>query len=490
MAIGSVIVRDYHWSKNNYRVQSPNLDLRSNALNFIVRPLQGNNKDESWIVDPKLDLRDDIKSDAYLTEANGLFIPTTSDTGYFPVWVPVQGGNVERKGGNETFVVNLKTFEGLFVPVDKICWIPSHEASDDSGNLYTVIGTRKMGHNDTTICFSQQYGLPGQAKFELLPPSVLSACNKLDEARQQRLFEFQLEVKHMSHRVRGSVMAILSRIFVSPYRLNKGRRPLQAIFDERMNISRYIARCGGGDFLDAEVDDSDVDSTNDHPTTDRQEPANQRYTCGCKYLDLGPTYLTRYPPHTHIKDDECPLGSNHTKHCIFADHRPNHCVIPSSHEPHHHCPHFVSSCDPGSISSSSLLRRDVSTEPGTSESPSIATPSLNDSDMDAWQVELEDRGSDFSDAERLLRTRNTDIFDVMALGPGSYDSPFPDTPHSSMEDVDVEIGEGTSLINIIDEEINGLDNCSDVSVDQEAENMQRRVDIRPFSTPGPHDIEM
>ncbi|KAI1488381.1 hypothetical protein F5X96DRAFT_85146 [Biscogniauxia mediterranea] len=494
MAIFSVLVRDYHWSKNNYRVQSPNLDLNSTASNFIIRPLQGNNKDESRIVDPASDLRDDIKDEAYQTEAHGVFISATRESDYFPVWVPIQGNNVDKKKENETYVVNLNSYDALNVDVAQICWIPSYEAPD--GKLYTAIGTRKMGHDEMIICILQQTGFPRQAKFELVPTSVLSRCKNIDEARKQQLFHFQLTVTNMPYRLQEPVMTLVSQIFVSPYRLNCGRRQFQDILDENVNIPRHIARCFGGDFLDVTVDDNDSDSTHEDPSVHQVGTPNQPYVCGCKYSDLGPTLLNRHPPHTHVKDDECPLGSGHSKHCIFANHRLGHCVIPSaipgSNEAHNHCPHLLPSYSSNSPTQSSGRHRiNASTEIPTSTGSPIGALSLSDSEMETWQFELEDHeggASCFSDAERLLRPGNTDIFDTASPDQGGYGPLLPDTPQTSVDDP-----EADSLLNMTDAEMMGLDDSPDivVYVDQyELTEERRRVNIRDFCTPGPHDMQM
>ncbi|OTA56822.1 hypothetical protein K449DRAFT_387195 [Hypoxylon sp. EC38] len=61
------------------------------------------------------------------------------------------------------------------------------------------------------------------------------------------------------------------------------------------------------------------------------------YDCDCKYVDLRPTCFNPCPPHRHRTDEECSLGSRHTKHCIYADHSPTECVISGSREQHEHC---------------------------------------------------------------------------------------------------------------------------------------------------------
>ncbi|KAI0600619.1 hypothetical protein F4775DRAFT_42287 [Biscogniauxia sp. FL1348] len=492
MAIFSVLVRDYHWSKNNYRVQSPVLDLKSAASNFIIRPLQGNNKDESRIVDPKSDVRDDIKDAAYQTEADGVFISATQESDYFPVWVPIQGNNVDKKKENETYVVNLNTYDVLKVDVAQICWIPSHEAP--GGKLYTVIGTRKMGHDEMIICILQQTGFPSQAKFDLVPPSVLSRCENLDGARKQQLFYFQLTVTNMPYQVQEPVMMLVSRVFVSPFRFNCGRRRFQDVLEENVTIPRCIARCLGGDFLDATIEDNGSDSTHGDHTVHQVELHNEPYVCGCKYSDLGPTLLNRHPPHTHVEDDECPLGSRHSKHCIFANHRPDHCVIPSSHEAHDHCPHLLPRYSSSSSSRASPRHRmDASTEKSTGATSPTMTLSLNDSEMETWQHELEDHeggASYFADAERLLRPGNMDIFDAAGPDQGGYGPFLPDTPQSPLEDPDA--GDESSLLNIMDAGMIELDNSPDVVViaDHYEPMEERRRIVRDFCTPGPHDMEM
>lgn len=111
--------------------------------------------------------------------------------------------------------------------------------------------------------------------------------------------------------------------------------------------------------------------------------------------------------------------------------------------------------------------------------------------METWQFELEDHeggASYFSDAERLLRPVNTDIFDTASPDQGGYGPLLPDTPQTSVDDP-----EADSLLNMTDAEMMGLDDSPDIVVyvdHYEPTEERRRINIRDFCTPGPHDMQM
>ncbi|KAI1499991.1 hypothetical protein F5X99DRAFT_259915 [Biscogniauxia marginata] len=478
MAIFSVLVRDYHWSKNDYRVQSPNLDLRSAASNLIIRPLQGNNKDEPWIVDTISDLRDDIQGEAYQTEAHGVFISATSEADYFPVWVPIQGDSVGSED-NKIYVVNLKTFEGLTVAVAEICWIPTHEGPD--GSLYTVIGTsRKMGHDKSVMVLIQHPGLPDQVRFNILAPSVFSGYVKLDSARKQKLFDWQFDwhliARNGKYRFRGEVMQLASQIFLSPYRHDDGRSPFRKVLDG----SKWRL---WEDFLDVKVDTSDFNSTYDNSSRDRVGASSQRYNCRCTYSDLGPTLLNPQPPHRHVKDDECPLGSAHSKHCIFAGHLSMHCVIPNSGKPHEHCHHLELS-----LNSGSPTQTDVSTNSTMATAIDTTMSVMCSSEMDALQSELENQagGSISEEVDRLYRTSDADASDTIDLEATGFESALT-TPQPIPNDAD------TSTFLSMDTESIELDNSPEIHVDHEAMDWpirRLRADRGAYSSPGLPDIQM
>ncbi|KAI0384354.1 hypothetical protein F5Y04DRAFT_227389 [Hypomontagnella monticulosa] len=316
MANYHILVRNYHWRYQNTLVQSPVLKLDDPVSNLVIRPLEGNNNFEPRVLDSARDLTDDICEDEYEVEAHGVFVSTESQrTEYFPVWSTVHNANC---GVNEVNVVDLTTFKDYKVTIDHICWVPGLEASDD--RLYTVIGApRKILRLDKqTLVIVQELGFPKEAKLVLVGPDELASYSKIDEARKRKLFEIQLKSIHADSGRPSRILQGIYRIFTSPNSLNHGRQSL----DERI--------------------DEDSSSDDDKSIYVRPNYVSmvgtlvRPYSCECKYAGLRPTSFNPRPSHRHKTDMECSLGHHHDKHCIYADHNPTECVIPSS-EGHEHC---------------------------------------------------------------------------------------------------------------------------------------------------------
>ncbi|CAJ2504525.1 Uu.00g119190.m01.CDS01 [Anthostomella pinea] len=132
-----VPVRDYLLGGKRLLVQSSNLDLQSATPNIIVRHVEGNIKNETRIVKSAEELTPDGKGKVYHAEAHGILVSATSKASHSPVWVP---GNINKASKkDETYVVDLATFEASKVPIAQVCWVPSRQGPD--GTLYTILGS-------------------------------------------------------------------------------------------------------------------------------------------------------------------------------------------------------------------------------------------------------------------------------------------------------------------------------------------------------------
>ncbi|KAI1772732.1 hypothetical protein F4818DRAFT_444115 [Hypoxylon cercidicola] len=328
MASYHIYVRDYHWSHHNLVVQSPILKLSSPPTTLIIRQLEGTNREEPRVVGSIADLKDDIHGEVYRTEAHGLFVPTDGrQTAPAPVWVLVQNDGCKE---NEVHVVNLATFKTTNAPISQICWIPGREGPDQS--LYTVIGApRKLLGATAVLALVQRMWNPAETKFILLDPSKLASYEEISDVRKKSLFEIQLRTVQAKTKPPSGFLRDAYRLFSSPYRHGYGRRTLDEIFDEDLEVPRLSSDCSSQDSI------SDDDMLNDKPVYESLVAApNRFYDCDCKHAGLGPTHVNPRPSHRHGKDQECSLGSAH-KHCIFTDRRPGDCVISRLREPHQHC---------------------------------------------------------------------------------------------------------------------------------------------------------
>ncbi|XXH03148.1 hypothetical protein Hte_009542 [Hypoxylon texense] len=389
MAGYHIYVRDYHWSHHNLVVQSPILDLSSPSTTLIVQPLEGANRGEPWVVGSITDLKDDIHGDVYRTEAHGVLVPTDGrQTALAPVWVPVRSDGCRENG---VYVVNLVTFEATNAPIAQICWVPGREGPDQS--LYTVIGApRKLLGATRVLTIVQRIGNPGEAKYTLLDPSKLASYDEISDVRKKSLFDIQLRAIQAKSKPPSTALRDAYRLYASPYRNGHGRRTIDEIIDEDLEVlCLHSSDCSSrGSF-------SDEDSLYERPVYDSIVAAPSRpYDCDCKYFGLGPTHVNPRPSHRHGKDEDCSLGSAH-KHCVFADHWPTDCVISLSKEPHEHC-----------VDPLEAMYSDIRQEHGDDFC----------ADADALQEEAE---------------RNTQGFDFMDFEPISVELPSPlmDSPRLS-----------------------------------------------------------
>ncbi|KAL7620973.1 hypothetical protein AAE478_008284 [Parahypoxylon ruwenzoriense] len=328
-------VRNYHWIHQNTIVESPILDLNSPISTLIVRPLEGTNNEEPRILGSVSDLRDDINDEERRAEAHGVFVPTDPhQTGRFPIWVPVQSYKCKE---NEVSIVNLTTLELSCAPITRICWVPDFQAPDC--NLYTVIGAPRETLRVTRVMvLVQQLGHPGGAKLVLHDPADLANYDKISDAQKKAFFEVQFRAIQTGSGSPSSILLNGYRVYCSPYRNEQCRRSLEEIMDEDLEVPCCLSsnRSSMGVFDDSSDDDSLFDEPMYAPLA---ELPTSPYKCDCKYADLGPTRFNPLPSHRHGTDNECALGSAHTKHCIFADHSPSDCVISGSGELHEHCVH-------------------------------------------------------------------------------------------------------------------------------------------------------
>ncbi|KAH9895535.1 hypothetical protein F4778DRAFT_276247 [Xylariomycetidae sp. FL2044] len=343
MAIFHVPVRKYHWSKRNVVVQSPILDLRTTAPTIIIRPLQGIHKDEPRTVEKPTELKDDIHDKPDETEAHGIYVSADSSTGHFPIWVPVQDTPTQSHTQHETRAVNLKTFEDLIIPISRVAWTPELEA--ENGSVCTVIGApRRMGNQESVVVILQDLGAPTATNFSHLSPAALSKYRPLGVVDKQAIFDWRLVSIRQNRTGKSPMMAGLLQLAIGSRQYGH-RRPLREILD------------GDTDWLpDTPARDHYSDSWKENPLSQspriidenwrRDESFNVQaaevsgrlYACRCTFSNLGPTYLDISPRHRHVSDSECPLGSAHSSHCIFALHSPDFCVLCGSREDHDHCP--------------------------------------------------------------------------------------------------------------------------------------------------------
>ncbi|KAI0011391.1 hypothetical protein F4779DRAFT_637234 [Xylariaceae sp. FL0662B] len=314
MARYHISVRNYRWSRDNILVQSPVLDLNSLMLTttLVVRPLTGTHEQEPRIIRTVTELSDDIRGEHYEAEAHGVFVPMNLPNIYnYPVWAI---GCQE----NKIPVVNLTTFEAFDASIFEICWVPGFEAPDHS--CHTVLGApQKIAGGVKVLTIRHQLGPPREVEFNLLDQRTLARYDKIGPARKKTLFKEQLRAIRAS--LKSISESLLNTKCVSP-------SP-----DNSPSSQRLL-----GEMLNYDFDSSDDESLYHKPKyTPLAKDPSYRYTCDCKYADLGPTCWNLRPRHRHVQDRECALGMAHAKHCIFTDHEPPVCVIPSSGEPHEHC---------------------------------------------------------------------------------------------------------------------------------------------------------
>ncbi|KAI0857785.1 hypothetical protein F4860DRAFT_333856 [Xylaria cubensis] len=322
-----VLVRNYRLLENGLlvRVQSPNVDLRATFPQIIVRAIDGDYMGEPRTLHTATLLRDDNDRTVYRHAAHGVYISSDPHKDHFPLWVCLQ----QNEGCRESHirVLNLSNFEYLTVPVSKVCWVPTHEAAD--GDLYTVISSPgKHGYAKETYLptVAQQIGLPEQAGFKLLPSS-LAGFTRLGPERQEALFVKQ----YMSIQERFRARSRMPTRQVPWSRRESSRRRFYTASDR--DSENY------GFFKDDFSSDEESTSSLLQERIERiQEKTPEGFCrCPCRFSDLGPTCLNPNPLHRHVTDDDCNFGSSHHLHCIFAAHRPDHCVISGSREKHEHC---------------------------------------------------------------------------------------------------------------------------------------------------------
>ncbi|KAI0552272.1 hypothetical protein F4679DRAFT_84365 [Xylaria curta] len=322
-----VLVRNYRLLENGLLlpVQSPNVDLRVNFPQIIIRAIDGDYMGEPRTLDTTTFLRDDIDRTVYRHAAHGVYIPSEPHKDHFPLWVCLQRN--ERCRESQIQVLNLSNFEYLTVPVSKVCWVPTHETAD--GDLYTVISSPgKHGYAKEMFLptVAQQIGHPEQARFKIVPSS-LAGFTRLGPERQEALFTKQYMSIQERHRARSRMA---TRQVPWSRRESKRRRFYAATDRDSENY---------GFFKDDFSSDEESTSSLLQERMERiQEKTPEGFCrCPCPFSDLGPTCLNPNPLHRHVTDDACNFGSSHRRHCIFAAHRPDHCVISGSRENHEHC---------------------------------------------------------------------------------------------------------------------------------------------------------
>ncbi|OTB02879.1 hypothetical protein M426DRAFT_322301 [Hypoxylon sp. CI-4A] len=188
----------------------------------------------------------------------------------------------------------------------------------------------------------QHIGSPAGAKLALVDPDILAKYKKIDESRKRRLFELQCWAIRVGFGRASFFPRDAYRVYSSPDRFGHGRRTLDEVLADNVGVyqpshsdSSSQASFDSSSSSSGSSDDDSLYPTSTH--TSQVEVSSRRYTCDCKFPGLLPTYYDPQPSHRHIADSECWHGSSHTKHCVFADHTPNECVVSSSDELHRHC---------------------------------------------------------------------------------------------------------------------------------------------------------
>ncbi|KAF2962719.1 hypothetical protein GQX73_g10856 [Xylaria multiplex] len=339
-----VLVRNYRWSNTKLLVQSPHVDLKAQVSRIIIRAIDGEHMGEPRVVDDVTLLRDDIDGRIYHHAAHGVCISLESYADSFPVWVCLERN--ERHQENHVWVLNLYNYKFVVVPIAKICWVPSHQATN--GQLLTIIGDPgRHGYQGTYLpAISQNLGLPKQAKLRFLPTDLLG-YEKLEPRRQQELFDHQYL---NMNRGPGNYPRLGHP---NLYGLRRLQQP-SAIINEGSELPDFcqddFSECNEGiispplqnqaRYIQQPVPEAGAIGL---PQVFVEESVTHMLQgfcrCHCPFPDLGPTCLDPYPLHKHITDCQCSLGSKHPDHCIFAAHRPEHCVISSSirAQGHKHC---------------------------------------------------------------------------------------------------------------------------------------------------------
>ncbi|KAI0803567.1 hypothetical protein GGR55DRAFT_691608 [Xylaria sp. FL0064] len=281
-----VLVRNDRLLATNSLVQSPNVDLKAHGPPVIVREISGEYMEEPHVVDDITLLGDDINKKHYRHAAHGVCISQRSHVGNFPVWVCLKR-NLHCQEYH-LCVLNLYSFKFLVVPISSICWVPSHEATN--GELYTIIGSPgRHGYKETRLpTIKSKLGYPEQAIYAV-PPSSLPELTKLEPRRQQELFSRQYMNIKQGYRICSKLTQ------PNLHERKQRRRPYSASSPELPDFCHdgYLA--------------IDEESTS--------------------HLVQAPIYEAR---------GQVP-GAKFLSHCIFGDHRPEHCVISDPRYCHEHC---------------------------------------------------------------------------------------------------------------------------------------------------------
>ncbi|KAI1748750.1 hypothetical protein F4782DRAFT_341623 [Xylaria castorea] len=322
-----VLVRNYRLLEKDLLVpvQSPNVDLRPKAPQIIIRAIDGDYMGEPRTLDAVTLLRDDIDGTVYRHAAHGVYISSEPHKDHFPLWVCLQRN--ERYQESHIWVLNLSNFKFLTVPVSKVCWVPTHEAAN--GDLYTVIsspGRHGYAKEMRLPTVAQQIGLPEQARFKL-PSSSLAGFTRLEPERQEALFKKQ----YMSVQERCRARSGIATRQLPWSRREHQRGQFYAASSKDLENPGFLR----DDFSSDEESTSSLLQERIERTQEQIPEGSCR--CFCPFSDLGPTCLNPRPLHRHVTDDDCNFGSSHRLHCIFAAHRPDHCVISGSREIHEHC---------------------------------------------------------------------------------------------------------------------------------------------------------
>ncbi|KAI0401571.1 hypothetical protein F4802DRAFT_421755 [Xylaria palmicola] len=473
-----VLVRNYRVSETDLLVQSPNVDLKADVPRVIIRNISQDYMGEPYTFEDISLLKDDIGSKTYRDAAHGVYISPESQTENFPLWVCLERS--ERRRENHIWALNLSNFEFLPVPMAKVCWVPSHETTD--GDLYTVISSPgKHGYEKEmrlpTIV--QKIGLPEQAKFDL-PPSSLSGFTRLDRRRQEELFVKQYMKMQWKCETRSMITAD-GLLCHKPSQKQSRQRPLRRPRGRHYTAIDEGLRFPG--FCEEDFSSSDEECMSpllqERMRSVREHVPKGFCRCLCVFSDLGPTFLDPRPLHKHVAHEECSLGSNHPLHCIFAAHRPDHCVINSSGKHHKHCIIFGQRSSVVDPLLTPVEHRATDLRPNEDDTigPDTGIESVDNTAETATiagELECLSNKHWLRDHEQMLEPQDAHTWATFEMPVLYYDS-RPISP-------------ALELLPGMQEDAGSIDSFPDDIVPQEIIWNQRPVDYRYFMTPEPPEM--
>ncbi|KAK8072338.1 hypothetical protein PG996_005686 [Apiospora saccharicola] len=343
MALYHVRVRKYYWTRTLSRystervhtpVQSPFRQQGNFAAPCTVRLLSGKARLGVHVVNHDKDLSLCSGEPPYLAEAHGTIIKTSRLSCPRPIWVVQE--KIKFEHPFPISIVDLSSHESMESQCMKICWVPHLEESD--GTLLTILndipGEVQIGSTRTirSNVVTQVPGCPQKTKAEWVEVKRLSNCRKLGEKEKEAKFNTQLESFRLNQTstepsggsLQDYIRTPVQRLLTSPFRLDTLPDSIVTL-DEDLEVPQLAASDWSND--DSRVgfiDLSDDDHLSDDPFERRPLSTPTR---------VSPTFADPDPRHRHLRDQDCPRGSEHLEHCIFTDLQPTRCFLKN----HQHC---------------------------------------------------------------------------------------------------------------------------------------------------------